>query len=177
MDVREFVSYLRVAKGPSSDGEYLCKCPAHDDRTASLCVGTGADGRILVKCQAGCDTRDVVKAMGLKMTDLYPEGSKPAASGGGGPSAQRKPGSKPAPPPPPAANGPIKQRPLGKLVKVYPYTDESGAVLFEVCRFEAEENGQRVKTFRQRHKDPAKVWTIGADSIGCRTEGHGWMTE
>lgn len=71
MDVKEFVSYLRVAKGPSSNGEYLCKCPAHDDRTASLCVGTGADGRILVKCQAGCDTRDVVKAMGLKMADLY----------------------------------------------------------------------------------------------------------
>ena len=29
MDVREFVSYLRVAKGPTSSGEYLCKCPAH----------------------------------------------------------------------------------------------------------------------------------------------------
>ena len=41
MDVREFVSHLRVAKGPSADGEYLCRCPAHDDRTASLCVGTG----------------------------------------------------------------------------------------------------------------------------------------
>lgn len=112
MDVREFVSYLRVAKGPTSSGEYLCKCPAHDDRTASLCIGTGADGRILVKCQAGCATQDVVKAMGLKMSDLYPEGSKPAASG------QRKPASRPAPPPAPPANGPIKQRPLGKLVKV-----------------------------------------------------------
>ncbi|MGX8705172.1 MAG: hypothetical protein ACSW8J_01205, partial [bacterium] len=189
MDVKEFVSYLRVSKGPSSSGEYLCKCPAHDDRTASLCIGTGADGRILVKCQAGCDTRDVVKAMGLKMSDLYPkvtfpkaklspaepgmatariedsrratEGSKPAAS------VKRKPASRPAPPPPPA-NGPIRQRPLGDLVKVYPYTDESGAVLFEVCRFESEENGQRVKTFRQRHKDPSNpnakqggyVWNI-----------------
>lgn len=162
MDVREFVSYLRVAKGPTSSGEYLCKCPAHDDRTASLCIGTGADGRILVKCQAGCATQDVVKAMGLKMSDLYPEGSKPAASG------QRKPASRPAPPPAPPTNGPIKQRPLGKLVKVYPYTDESGAVLFEVCRFEAEEDGKRVKTFRQRHKDPTNpnakqggyVWNI-----------------
>ena len=161
MDIREFVGYLRVSKGPDSNGEYLCKCPAHDDRTASLCIGTGADGRILVKCQAGCDTRDVVKAMGLKMSDLYPEGSKPAASG------QRKPASRPVPPPPPS-NGPIKQKPLGKLVKVYPYTDESGAVLFEVCRFESEENGQRVKTFRQRHKDPSNpkakqggyVWNI-----------------
>jgi 5S rRNA maturation endonuclease (ribonuclease M5) len=162
MDVREFVSYLRVTKGPTSSGEYLCKCPAHDDRTASLCIGTGADGRILVKCQAGCATQDVVKAMGLKMSDLYPEGSKPAASG------KRKSASKPAPPPAPPVNGPIKQRPLGKLVKVYPYTDESGAVLFEVCRFEAEEDGQRVKTFRQRHKDPTNpnakqggyVWNI-----------------
>lgn len=166
MDIREFVSRLHVAKGPSSSGEYLCRCPAHDDRTASLCVGTGSGGRILVKCQAGCDTRDVVKAMGLEMSDLYPEGSRPAPSGG------RK-ASKPAPPPPQPANGPIRQRPLGKLTKIYPYTDESGAVLFEVCRFESEENGQRVKTFRQRHKDPANpkakqdgyVWNI----TGVRT--------
>jgi putative DNA primase/helicase len=35
---------------------------------------------------------------------------------------------------------------LGKLVKAYPYVDESGAVLFEVVRFEP-------KTFRQRRPD------------------------
>lgn len=162
MDIREFVSYLHVAKGPDGNGEYLCRCPAHDDRQASLCVGTGEGGRILVKCQAGCDTRDVVKAMGLKMSDLYADG-KPA----GKPS--RPAAAKPAPgPEPPPAKGAAKQKPLGKLVKAYPYTDEQGQVLFEVCRFEAEENGHRVKTFRQRHKDPGNpaakqggyVWNI-----------------
>ena len=163
MDIKEFVSNLHVAKGPDGNGEYLCRCPAHDDRQASLCVGTGEGGRILVKCQAGCDTRDVVKAMGLKMSDLYPADSKPATK-------PRKPAAaKPSQgPEPPPARGPIRQKPLGKLVKAYPYTDENGAVLFEVCRFESEENGHRVKTFRQRHKDPSNpaakqdgyVWNI-----------------
>lgn len=167
MDVREFVSHLRVAKGPSADGEYLCRCPAHDDRTASLCVGTGEGGRILVKCQAGCDTRDVVKAMGLKMADLYPDEGKRPSRSAPGPQPPKGPVPPEGPVPPPA-RGPARQKPLGKLTKIYPYTDESGAVLFEVCRFEAEENGQRVKTFRQRHKDPANpkakqdgyVWNI-----------------
>ena len=32
MDIREFVSYLHVSKGPDGNEEYLCRCPAHDDR-------------------------------------------------------------------------------------------------------------------------------------------------
>lgn len=168
MDIREFVSYLHVAKGPDGNGEYLCRCPAHDDRQASLCVGTGEGGRILVKCQAGCDTRDVVKAMGLKMSDLYADG-KPAGKPSRPATAKPAPGPEPPEGPvPPPAKGAAKQKPLGKLVKAYPYTDEQGQVLFEVCRFEAEENGHRVKTFRQRHKDPGNpaakqggyVWNI-----------------
>lgn len=158
MDIKQILTYLTVSKGPSSAGEYMCRCPAHEDRTASLCVGTGADGRVLLNCQAGCDTRDVVKAMGLKMSDLFPDD-------GQGRPAKKPAKPKPAPPP---ATGPIKQRPLGKLVKVYPYQDENGVTLFEVCRYEAEENGQRVKTFRQRHRDPGSpqakadgnVWNI-----------------
>jgi hypothetical protein len=50
----------------------MARCPAHDDRTPSLSVTEGGDGRVLLKCQAGCDTKDVLAARGLTMADLFP---------------------------------------------------------------------------------------------------------
>lgn len=52
------------------------QCPAHEDRAASLSVSEGKDGAALVKCHAGCETADVVKALGLAMKDLFPEREK-----------------------------------------------------------------------------------------------------
>lgn len=40
----------------------MCHCPAHDDRTASLSVRVG-EKALLFKCFAGCDTRDVIRAI------------------------------------------------------------------------------------------------------------------
>ena len=74
MDIRDFLSRLHVEAGPNGSGEYMCRCPAHDDKTASLCVRDGEKG-IVLKCQAGCDTEAVVMAMGLKMRDLFREAS------------------------------------------------------------------------------------------------------
>jgi hypothetical protein len=41
-----------------------------------------------------------------------------------------------------------------KPVAVYPYTNERGELLYEVCRYEEEMDGRKVKTFRQRQLDP-----------------------
>ena len=51
--------------------------------------------------------------------------------------------------------------PAGKIVAVYPYTDEQGELLYEVCRIEPGENG-RSKDFKQRHYDSAGkvIWGI-----------------
>ena len=57
---------------PSGDN-YIARCPAHDDNKQSLSVSTGAGGKVLVNCHAGCDTRDIVSAMGLAMGDLFPD--------------------------------------------------------------------------------------------------------
>ncbi|KUH99268.1 AAA family ATPase [Mycobacterium sp. IS-3022] len=46
------------------------RCPAHDDRSPSLSI-TGTDSRVLLHCHAGCDTDDVLAAMGLTYRDLY----------------------------------------------------------------------------------------------------------
>lgn len=49
----------------------VAQCPAHEDRTASLSLGAGDDGRVLLHCHAGCSTEEVVAALGLKMVDLF----------------------------------------------------------------------------------------------------------
>lgn len=53
-----------------SGGSILARCPAHEDRNPSLSV-RGIDGQVLVFCHAGCETRDVVAALGLTMRDLF----------------------------------------------------------------------------------------------------------
>ena len=68
--VELLISRLEGVK-PNGNG-YVARCPAHDDRVASLSVGMGSDGRALVKCFAGCDTKDIVAAKGLQMSDLFP---------------------------------------------------------------------------------------------------------
>lgn len=55
----------------------LARCPAHDDRRASLSVGEGADGKLLLKCFAGCETEQVVQALGLTMKDLFADSGGP----------------------------------------------------------------------------------------------------
>jgi len=51
---------------------WIARCPAHEDRRASLCISQLEDGRVLVHCFAGCDTSDVLASVGLGFSDLYP---------------------------------------------------------------------------------------------------------
>ena len=47
-------------------------CPAHDDGHPSLSVREADDGRVLVKCHAGCSADAVMKALGLELRHLMP---------------------------------------------------------------------------------------------------------
>ena len=47
-------------------------CPAHDDRTPSLQI-TQANDRVLIHCHAGCGGNEVLEAVGLDFSVLYPE--------------------------------------------------------------------------------------------------------
>jgi len=55
-------------------------CPAHADSRESLSVTESTDGKLLVHCFVGCTPKAVVSALGLKMTDLFPD--KPKRNGG-----------------------------------------------------------------------------------------------
>ena len=56
-------------KGP--DGKMSARCPAHDDRVASLVATEGDDGRVLLHCHAGCEFTEIVQALGLEMKDVF----------------------------------------------------------------------------------------------------------
>jgi hypothetical protein len=48
-------------------------CPAHDDRKASLSLSEADDGKVLVRCHAGCTVDEIVAELGLGMRDLFEE--------------------------------------------------------------------------------------------------------
>ena len=115
-DLRHTIADVRADGQPRS-----VRCPAHEDRRASLSVGRGDGDRVLLNCHAGCETATVLEAVGLAWKDLMP----PTMPGNG--------------------------TRLGRLVATYDYTDETGTLLYQVCRYEP-------KTFRQRRPDGNGGW-------------------
>lgn len=106
------------------DDRKAARCPAHEDHNPSLSVAR-RDGTVLIKCHAGCSTADVLAALKLAPADLFDE-KKPK------PATER-------------TNGP-------RIAATYDYTDESGALLFQVVRYVP-------KDFRQRRPDGRGGWT------------------
>ena len=49
----------------------MARCPAHDDRHPSLSICAAEDGRVLVRCHAGCDQERVIAT--LRSRGLWPE--------------------------------------------------------------------------------------------------------
>ena len=68
MDLQSFLDrFGDVAQ--QGDG-WLAHCPAHSDSDPSLRLAVTPDGTALVKCRAGCETADVIAAVGLSFSDL-----------------------------------------------------------------------------------------------------------
>jgi hypothetical protein len=123
----QLLSRLQGVKRTGAGWEALCPVPVHDDRNASLSIAEGKGGRILLKCHAGCPVESVVGELGLRLADLFPPGTDP------------------------------KNKVKGRIVAIYDYTDETGALRFQCVRFEP-------KNFKQRRPDPSKpggwVWNL-----------------
>jgi hypothetical protein len=56
----------------TAPGRWLARCPAHEDRSPSLSVRELDDGRLLVHDFGGCAVGDVLGAIGLALSDLFP---------------------------------------------------------------------------------------------------------
>ncbi len=98
---------------PIGDARWQALCPAHDDRDPSLSLGLGDEGRVLLKCHAGCSTEEIISALNLDLADLF-DGKK-------------------------RQNGDSKR----EIVATYDYPDESGERLFQVVRYEPKDFRQR----------------------------------
>lgn len=93
-----------------STGGYMVLCPAHADRNPSLSIDESDSGDLLVRCFAGCDTEDVLRAWGLQMSDLHADSIRPPE--------------------------PIQFTGKRRLMKTYEYLDTDGNFVFGVDRME-----------------------------------------
>ena len=61
-------------------GQYSASCPgpnhANGDRNPSMSVRETPDGAVLLHCFSGCTVHEIVAALGLEMTDLFPPKEK-----------------------------------------------------------------------------------------------------
>lgn len=78
MTFPEFRSLLAArACRPTGNGNQLAaRCPAHEDSRASLSVSEASDGKLLLKCFAGCTAEAICAALGVKLADLFPGTAK-----------------------------------------------------------------------------------------------------
>lgn len=113
------------------------RCPAHEDKSNSLSVTEGKNGRVLLKCHAGCTTEKICGALGITVADLFSE------------TLQKK-------------EKPRKEK--REFVAKYDYTDENGAFLYRKTRYRTESGG---KTFVWTHKDgkEMKIGRGGAEPV------------
>lgn len=155
--IHEILNQLGCRSRPDADGNYKCRCPAHDDKQESLSVREGTKG-IVIKCFAGCTIDVICARLGMKPAELFWQGE-----------SEKKLSRRAAPRPkaPPRVFGSYAEAygHLGELVCVYPYTTAEGKLAFEVARIRKADGG---KTFRQhRPVDPDK----GKFPIVCSVPG------
>lgn len=71
MSAEVVISRLDAVKQTGS-GRWLARCPAHEDRHASLSIRELEDGRVLIHDFAGCHVDEVLSAIGMSVSDLFP---------------------------------------------------------------------------------------------------------
>ena len=52
--------------------KWLACCPAHNDKSPSLSISLANDGKILLYCFAGCSIEEVTEALGVDLSELFP---------------------------------------------------------------------------------------------------------
>ena len=71
MTIEDFIARLDSVRRTSRG--CMARCPGHDDRSPSLSMREGDDGRILLHDFGGCRVEHICAALGLRLTDLFPE--------------------------------------------------------------------------------------------------------
>ncbi len=159
MRLEDLLGMLKGVKG--SGDQYVARCPAHNDRRASLSVARGNNGGIVLKCMAGCDTEKVVQSLGLTMADLFPDkGTDQASKPKQQPTQEKK--KVPAPELKVGDMYTYKDKDGAqhseKIIKEYVYTSYTGIPVVKVFRTEG-------KSFPVIHRD-GTTWYWGEGRCG-----------
>lgn len=72
---------LQKVRPVNKQGQFEACCPAHNDKNPSLRVKITPEGLVLINCRTGCDPLAVLEAVGLKFSDLFPDGPLNAPAG------------------------------------------------------------------------------------------------
>ncbi len=126
----------RVKAKPNGRG-WIAPCPAHDDRTPSLSIAQGDDGRVLLKCHAGCTHQAIVAALGIEERELFP------------PTAAAATPSRPPRPPrefeSAKAAADAYRATLGKESARWTYRDAQGEPIGLVLRWDREDGSKEIR--------------------------------
>lgn len=77
VEIKTFLSAFEGVK-QTGDRQFICKCPAHDDKKASLSITYDPNvDKIALHCHAGCNTEDILSRVGYSMKDLMPTEEEP----------------------------------------------------------------------------------------------------
>ncbi len=71
MTFDEILSRLTNVK-PGGDDKTTARCPAHDDHANSLSIAKSGDGKLLLKCFAGCTVEGICTVLNIDVRDLFP---------------------------------------------------------------------------------------------------------
>ncbi len=63
---------IRVPGARAVPGGFRSSAPCHGSRGSSLSIRDGRDGRVLLRCFAGCELSDITHALGVRVADLFP---------------------------------------------------------------------------------------------------------
>ena len=72
MSVNNLLNSLDRVRKMGADRWVAC-CPAHNDKSPSLAIRELSDGAVLLHCFAGCSAHEIVSAVGLDLSELFPE--------------------------------------------------------------------------------------------------------
>ena len=117
------------------DNSFQCKCPVHHDHTASMTVSKGKKG-ILIHCHAGCETKSILEAVGLRESDLFYDSNV----------TKVKQDWKDR----------LEHSKKKKIVEIYDYVDQGGKYLYSKIRFEKDENCKKEMLYGVLNKE--KDW-------------------
>ena len=60
--------------GRKAGGRWMARCPSHDDREPSLSIRDADDGKVLVRCNAGCEQEQIIAT--LRSRGLWTESGR-----------------------------------------------------------------------------------------------------